>query len=211
MGVPRVMTPIHAAVFDVGEVLFIRHPQAAFLARWARQIGISPDKLKDLLWHSTDVEAANLGAMTTEEYCRRCAARLGAEEAMVRALVEDAFSGARLNEALATYMGGLRPRLQVAALTNTWSFGRALIERRGIRGLFDLIVSSAEEGVKKPHPRIYEILLDRVGVTAEHAVFVDDDADNIATARALGIHSIQFSSTEQAIAALNAQLSRPRV
>jgi putative hydrolase of the HAD superfamily len=208
VSLPSAVTPIRVAVFDIGDVLFIGHPQTAFFARWARHIGIAPGRLRELLWYGPDIEEANVGAITAEEYCRRCAARLGSDEARVRAIIEDAFSGERLNEELATYIWALRPRIQVVALTNNWSFGRTLIERRGITGLFDLIVSSAEEGVKKPHSRIYEIMLERLGIIPEEAVFVDDSAENIEAARALGIHSIQFCSTEQTILELDVLLSR---
>ena len=208
MSFPNAITPICVAVFDIGDVLFVGHPQAAFFVRWARHLGIAPEKLKELLWYGPDIEEVNIGAITAEEYCQRCAARLGSEEAMVRALIEDAFSGERLNEELTTYIWALRPRIQVVALTNNWSFGRTLIERRSITGLFDLIVSSAEEGVKKPHPRIYEIMLERLGITPEEAVFVDDSAENVEAAHALGIYSIQFCSTEQTISELDALLSR---
>jgi FMN phosphatase YigB (HAD superfamily) len=50
----------------------------------------------------------------------------------------------------------------------------------------------------------------RLGITPAQAVFVDDNAENVAAARALGIHGIPFGSTAQAIAALDALLSRHR-
>lgn len=203
------MTVIRAVVFDIGGVLFKPGSEAEFYSRWARQIGIAPGRLKDLLWHGPDIEAANIGAITAEEYFRRCAARLGSEEDLVGAIIEDAFSGDCLNQELATYVGDLRPRLRVGALSNTWSFGRMLIERRGITKLFDLIVLSAEVGVKKPDRRIYEILLNRLGTLPDETVFIDDNPENVATALDLGIRGIQFHSTAQVIGALDVVLSRP--
>lgn len=112
--------------------------------------------------------------------------------------------GEHLNDELASYVGSLRSRIRVAALTNTWSFGRTLIERRGITDLFDLIVTSAEEGITKPHARIYEVTMERLAVTAAEAVFVDDNDENVTAARALGVQSILFHSTEQTVAELEA-------
>ena len=118
-----------------------------------------------------------------------------------------AFAGEPLNDELAAYARTLRPRVRVAALTNNWSFGRILIRRRGIGDLFDLIVSSAEEGVKKPHARIYQITLERLAIAPTEAVFIDDSAEHVEAARDLGIHSIQFCSTQQTISELEALLT----
>jgi len=62
---------------------------------------------------------------------------------------------------------------------------------------FDGIVISGLEGVIKPDPHIFRILLERYGVAAQSAVFIDDVARNAAAASALGIHGIHFRSPEQ--------------
>jgi 2-haloacid dehalogenase len=62
---------------------------------------------------------------------------------------------------------------------------------------FDGIVISGLEGVIKPDPRIFGILLERYGVAAQSAVFIDDVARNAAAASALGIHGIHFRSPAQ--------------
>lgn len=57
--------------------------------------------------------------------------------------------------------------------------------------LFDVIVDSCEEGIRKPDPRIFTIALERLGVEdAERTVFLDDFDGNISAARALGMHGI---------------------
>jgi 2-haloacid dehalogenase len=62
---------------------------------------------------------------------------------------------------------------------------------------FDGHVISGLEGVAKPDPRIFEILLSRHGLRPERTVFIDDQARNIAAARDLGLISLQFSSPAQ--------------
>ena len=59
---------------------------------------------------------------------------------------------------------------------------------------FDGIVISGEEGVIKPDPRIFRILLDRYRIAPEEAVFIDDNPANAAAAGALGIYGIHFRS-----------------
>jgi 2-haloacid dehalogenase len=61
---------------------------------------------------------------------------------------------------------------------------------------FDGIVVSGEEGVIKPDPRIFRILLERYRIAPEEAVFIDDNPANAAAATALGIHGIHFRSPD---------------
>lgn len=58
--------------------------------------------------------------------------------------------------------------------------------------LMDGLVVSGREKVIKPDPRIYRILLDRYGLKADECVFIDDNADNVAGAEAVGIRGIRF-------------------
>lgn len=55
------------------------------------------------------------------------------------------------------------------------------------------IVVSGDEKMMKPDLAIYRLALDRFGLKGEEAVFIDDNADNVAGAAALGIHAILFT------------------
>jgi 2-haloacid dehalogenase len=59
---------------------------------------------------------------------------------------------------------------------------------------FDGTVVSGFEGVAKPDPRIYELLLDRFGLAARTTLLIDDSAKNVAAARGVGMQAIQFQS-----------------
>lgn len=62
---------------------------------------------------------------------------------------------------------------------------------------FDGIVVSGEEHLLKPDAAIYKCLLERYDLQAEESLFVDDNADNVAGARNVGMKAIQFTSTEE--------------
>ena len=63
--------------------------------------------------------------------------------------------------------------------------------------LFDGIVVSGEEGLLKPDPRIFRLLLDRHGIAADQAVFIDDVPANADGATGVGIHGIVFTTPAQ--------------
>jgi 2-haloacid dehalogenase len=85
--------------------------------------------------------------------------------------------------------------VRLLALTN-WSaetFPIAL-ERFAFLGWFEGIVVSGEEGQAKPDPAIYHTLLERYRVDPGTAVFIDDRAENVIVAEALGMAGVVFRS-----------------
>ena len=59
---------------------------------------------------------------------------------------------------------------------------------------FDGYVISGLEGMAKPDPRIYRLLLQRYELLAAQTLFIDDKADNVAAARGVGMEAIRFES-----------------
>ena len=55
----------------------------------------------------------------------------------------------------------------------------------------DIVVSGTEKMVK-PHAPIYRLALERFGLAAGEALFVDDRADNVAGAQAVGMRAVRF-------------------
>ena len=51
---------------------------------------------------------------------------------------------------------------------------QALVDKAGLRSYFDRIVTSAAEGIRKPNPRIFGVLLDHWNIPASRAVMVGD-------------------------------------
>jgi 2-haloacid dehalogenase len=70
-------------------------------------------------------------------------------------------------------------------------------ERFAFLSWFGGIVLSGEEMMIKPDPRIYRRLLERHGVDAARAVYIDDVAANAVAASSLGIHGVHFVSPQQ--------------
>jgi epoxide hydrolase-like predicted phosphatase len=56
--------------------------------------------------------------------------------------------------------------------------------------LFHCVIDSSEVGLRKPDPRIFELALARLGVSAARAVFLDDYVGNVEAARRVGIRGV---------------------
>ena len=88
-------------------------------------------------------------------------------------------------------------RYEIYGLTN-WSmetFPEARVHF-GILQMIDRYVVSGAEGLVKPDPRLFQVLLDRYGLKAEECIFIDDNPDNVDAARQMGMEGIVFQGAE---------------
>jgi len=66
-------------------------------------------------------------------------------------------------------------------------------------------VISGLEGMVKPDPRIYRLLLQRYGLSAGRTLFIDDRPGNVAVARTVGMRAVRFESPQVLRAQLEAK------
>lgn len=69
---------------------------------------------------------------------------------------------------------------------------------------FDGVVVSGIEKLVKPDPRIFALFCDRYGLEPQSCLFFDDNALNVASARAFGMNAIEVKSVEDVRAGLEA-------
>jgi putative hydrolase of the HAD superfamily len=81
--------------------------------------------------------------------------------------------------------------------------GRTLYSQ-DIMQLFDVVIESAKIGIRKPDPRIYQMMCEQLAVQPAECVFLDDLGPNLKPARAMGMTTIKVESGPQAIAELEA-------
>ncbi|WNJ16350.1 HAD family phosphatase [Pontibacter sp. G13] len=90
------------------------------------------------------------------------------------------------------------PHLDVFALTN-WSAETFPIaqEQFGFLGWFKDTVVSGEVNMKKPDPKIYQLMLNQFKIDPNETVFLDDSMPNVKGAEAVGIKALHFESAEK--------------
>ncbi len=69
---------------------------------------------------------------------------------------------------------------------------------------FETIIESSKAGIRKPDPRIYQMMCKTLGVEAVECVYLDDLGINCKPAAALGMHAIKVSGEAQLLADLSA-------
>ena len=101
-----------------------------------------------------------------------------------------------------------KARYKVGCLTNNVKSGRgpgmAATNARAdavqaVMGLFDVVVESSKEGIRKPNPAFYLRACELLAVTPHESVFLDDLGVNLKPAKALGMTTIKVVSEAQAL------------
>ncbi|MGQ9709556.1 MAG: HAD family hydrolase [Anaerolineae bacterium] len=200
-----------AVIFDWGGVL----SPLNFLERtsyWEARLGLSPGTLDRALW-GPEWKLLEIGAISQEAYDDHLISALGLpDREALRQFYREYYSDDGLHPGVVTVIRNLRGRYRVALLTNAFpGHADSLRQRHGFdpRAEFDLYVNSAEVGMAKPDPAIYQLTLDRLGVRPEEAIFIDDHVRNTDAAHLLGIHTIVCADVETALADLAALLGHP--
>jgi putative hydrolase of the HAD superfamily len=97
-----------------------------------------------------------------------------------------------LNDDMVAFIHDLRDaHIPTAILTNNVrEFRQWWWPLLDFEALFTTIVDSHEVGMRKPNPAIYQLTLDRLGVDATRAAFLDDLHANVVAASDMGLHGI---------------------
>ena len=201
------MPPIDAVVFDLGGVV-MGSPLAA-IARYERDRGLPPKAIARAIQTAGDTGAwsrLERGELSLEAFlapfeadCRACDLEVSGADLM--AYIAEA---SRPRPVMVEAIRRLRARpLRVGALTNNWvSDGRHA--PHPVREHFDVFIESSVVGMRKPDPRIYELVCRELAVSPSRAAFLDDIGSNLKPARALGMATIKVDEPEPALRELSA-------
>jgi len=72
-----------------------------------------------------------------------------------------------------------------------------------VMSLFDFVIASSEQNVRKPDLDFYQLALEEANVRPNEVVFLDDLGINLKPARALGMHTIKVTDASNALRELN--------
>ena len=162
---------------DTHEQVFARHGLAFDAERWGWNFIGEANDGDQHLEHSVSRQAY---VAWEHERLRRRAAACGVGEDDLDALVADLHIASKTYtleayEEVSGVLAELRRRGLVVAICSNWDWDidRA-VSAAGLEGTTDLVVTSAQAGARKPHPRIFSHTLERCGVGPKESLFVGD-------------------------------------
>ena len=178
-----------AILFDLGNVL-VQYDHQQTLTAAAALGKVADDDLQRL--QRKHGQAMGVGEMDAEELHTLFNTEFGLGTQFDHFVATFA-AGIQRDEAALAYALSLqsRPDVTVAVISNTNAVHVLWLDEH-IPELreFDLVMMSNEVGLLKPDPAIFETALELLGVFPHQAIFVDDIAENVEAARALGMAGI---------------------
>jgi putative hydrolase of the HAD superfamily len=193
------LTNLRAVIFDYGDVLCFP-PMPEDIEGSAQILGISSDLFR-VLWHRHR-DPYDRGDVSPKTYWHKVAEDAGRsiDAGQFRELAaRDVTMWSRLNPRMLGWREDLSAAgIKTAVLSNMHA---EMVQhaRKNFPWLNRLnwATFSAEVRLIKPEPAIYEHCLQGLGVAPSESLFIDDREVNLAAARAMGIHGIQFKSITQ--------------
>lgn len=205
---------VRGVVFDAGGVLE-RVDDADWPVRWlhdwSERAGVSVSEVQAHLDRHEPTAGIATGEVSEAQFRELYASALGLSGASAdQLMVEmwDLYCGS-LDEEMRSFCLSLRPRYRTAILTNSADGARREEQRRhGFAELVDVLVYSHEVGVAKPDPAIYRLTEERLGLTGQELVLIDDIQANVDAAIACGWAGVLHQTTASTIEQVRALLAR---
>lgn len=187
------MPEIDTVVFDIGNVLIRWDPRNLY-----RRMGLSDAEtaafMAETALHEINHRQLDAGAPFTETIAG-LAARFPHHAERIEAFDRrwPEMLGGAIDSSVAVLRSLLAAGVPVHAVSN-FSRTKFDLARAAFPFLdeFDDILVSGDVGHVKPDPEIFELLITRCDLAPARAVFIDDSAPNIETARRLGFATIRF-------------------
>jgi len=201
---------ISAMAFDLGGVLIDWDPRHLY-----RKLFSDPVEMENFLsqictpeWHLAHDLGADIAAS-----CQRLAALHPGYQEMIMAWFDrgEEMVAGQFDQTVRLLTEVKAAGIRCYSLSNMEPHAFAIRRARfPFMNCFDGHVISGIEGVAKPDPRIFHILLDRNFLSPEATLFVDDSPPNVQAARALGINAVHYTDARQIRRELRA-LGIPRI
>jgi len=188
---------IKALLFDFGRVISAQKPKSLF-EQYESELNLLPGHINSIMFESPFWEKALVGEIDMPAYWQAIGPYLNlCNPSAVQAFQKRYYLDEKINPDIFELLKLLINRYQLAIVSNHPPGLKNWLKKWDIHWLFEQVVSSGDEGVVKPDPAIFFMALDRLGVTAPEAVFIDDTAEHVMAAEELGMRALLFTTAEK--------------
>ena len=183
------MSPIDVVFFDVGGPLYGDRPYYEGLLAGIKEA--RPDADEEAFWQEFEACRRDQRGPFTQRLVLRFVDAADADRVIERGKELWSYPPESLQPDAREGLEALHGRYRLGVLANQERWIRETLARDGLAGFFDLWAISAEVGVDKPDPKIFEHALREAGSPPERCAMIGDRLDNdISAAKAQGMGAI---------------------
>ena len=195
------MTNVKAIIFDLGNVI-INISFERVLKKWSKITGLPIESIIHNFQFDDEYKLFEKGQISIEKYIKHVSMLLQYQfdYDTFKLGWNDIFIG--VSDNITTVLKKLHKKYRLIALTNTnilhtqeWKVRKY----ESVLKYFDSVFCSHEIGYRKPEKEAFNFVLKNIKENPKDIIFIDDDEENIYSAKLLGIKSILAKSTEEII------------
>ena len=198
---------LRAIFFDLGGVI-VRTEYQASRERLAERLNMTYEDISKIVFEAETSRKASIGEVSVEEHWLAVTRKLRLPDSEAESIRTEFFAGDVIDRDLLDFIRSLRPRYRTGVISNAWGDLRDYVVKHQFDDAFDMFIISAEVGMMKPQPEVYQLALKQAQVEANEAAFIDDTPRNVEAANALGMHGIVFRDPAQVKENLKALLNQ---
>lgn len=183
---------IKSIIFDWGGVL-IEQPTKKLIPIFADYFSVPEEEFEKTYLKHKDV--FQKGIISEEQYWTNLCDDLNIDKSVQSSLWKMTFKQVYEEKSKVFELANLlkKKHFKIGFLSNTEPPSRDFFFKQDYK-LFDQVVFSCEEGIRKPDRIIYEIILKKLETLPGESIFIDDKKENIIGAKNVGMHAIQFKN-----------------
>jgi epoxide hydrolase-like predicted phosphatase len=149
-------------------------------------------------------DSVNLGTISWQDFLQDLSNKTGKPVEELKTVYE----AEKIDMDLLAYIKELKKKYKTALLSNaSYELFEPQAKQIGFTDFFDCTAVSSRIGVIKPDPRIYEYVLNQLGVKASEAIYIDDITRFAEAADRLGMKAIVYHNLPQLKVELDKVLS----
>lgn len=196
---------IKAVVFDLDGVYFETGTED-FISALMQEYEIEEEKIKDVYFRSDEMQSLKRGLISSEEFWEYTIEAWSIEadrDDIIELLIQSYAENANTVKLVRSLK---KKGIKIAACTNNFKDRlEGLTEEFSLDEVFDVIITSYEEGITKPDPKIYDRLQEELRFQPKEILVVDDQQQNIDQLEELGFRALKFQSIDRLRDFLNSE------
>ncbi len=201
MKTPKKQTEIKAIIFDVNGVLLVGHGRSIH-EYMAKKLHIGFEEWFDAInpyWEEMVKEE-----FTTEHHLNQIAKHFHiSRHKLDKWFVKSFKKHFKKDRKMFKLVKKLRKSgYKTAILSDQTQMSYEAYEKFKLNNLVNVAVWSQKEGIRKPNPEIYELVVKRLKLKPENCLFIDDRDWNLIPAKKIGMKYILFHNYKQVISQL---------
>ena len=201
---------IKAIVLDFGGVI-VRTKDHQGRMELEKKYQLPAGGAHELVFHSSTADAATIGKKEPDAIWEFVSSELSLSDQELQQFKKSFWAGDNIDYDLIQFLKSCQSTYKTAILSNAWkNLRQVLSEQYDIQEGKDVdhILISAELGVAKPDPEIYQILAETLECSYEEILFVDDFVENIQAAKSLGLQTIHYQPGLELINEIKSKLEK---